>query len=74
MDKLRIILAEDHQTVREGVKLLVNSQSDMEVVGEASNGSEAIKAVQKLQPDIRREWRRLQGLTCTFAVSPGMRA
>lgn len=52
MEKLRIILAEDHETVREGIKLLVNSQSDMEVVGEAANGSAAIKAVQKLQPDI----------------------
>ena len=51
-DKLRIILAEDHETVREGIKLLVNSQPDMEVIGEASNGSAAIKAVQKLKPDI----------------------
>ena len=50
--KLRIILAEDHETVREGIKLLVNSQPDMEVIGEASNGSAAIKAVQKLKPDI----------------------
>jgi DNA-binding NarL/FixJ family response regulator len=50
--KLRIILAEDHETVREGIKLLVNSQPDMEVIGEASNGSAAIKAVQNLKPDI----------------------
>jgi DNA-binding NarL/FixJ family response regulator len=52
MDKLRIILAEDHQTVREGIKLLVNSQPDMEVIGEADNGGAAIKEVQKLAPDI----------------------
>lgn len=52
MDKLRIILAEDHETVREGIKLLVNSQPDMEVIAEAGNGEEAIKATQKLLPDI----------------------
>ena len=52
MEKLRIVLAEDHQTVREGIKLLVNSQPDMEVIGEADNGSAAIKEVQKLTPDV----------------------
>lgn len=50
--KLRVLLAEDHQTVREGVKLLVNAQPDMEVVGEASDGDEAIAEVQRLGPDI----------------------
>ena len=38
MNKLRILLAEDHETIRDGLKLLVNSQSDMEVVAEADNG------------------------------------
>lgn len=52
MSKLRIVLAEDHHTVREGIKLLVNSQSDMEVVGEAENGREAIKKAQNLAPDV----------------------
>mgnify|MGYP002779543532 FL=1 len=52
MSKLRIVLAEDHHTVREGIKLLVNSQTDMEVVGEAENGSEAIKKAQNLAPDV----------------------
>lgn len=52
MDKLRIILAEDHQTVREGIKLLVNAQPDMEVVGEADNGEAVIKLSQQLAPDI----------------------
>ena len=52
MGKLRILLAEDHLTVREGIKLLINSQSDMEVAGEVGNGSAAIKAAQKLLPDI----------------------
>lgn len=52
MNKLRILLAEDHETVREGIKLLVNAQTDMEVVGEASNGNLAIEQAQKLAPDV----------------------
>lgn len=51
-EKLRILLAEDHQTVREGIKLLVNAQPDMEVVGEASDGEMAIKEAARLDPDI----------------------
>ncbi|MBK8464771.1 MAG: response regulator transcription factor [Chloracidobacterium sp.] len=49
---IRILLAEDHQTVREGVKLLVNAQPDMEVVGEAGDGEIAIKEAERLAPDI----------------------
>ena len=51
-EKLRILLAEDHQTVREGIKLLVNSQSDMEVIGEAGDGELAIKMAAELRPDL----------------------
>ncbi len=50
--KLRILLAEDHLTVREGIKLLVNAQPDMEVVGEADNGEVAIKETDRLKPDM----------------------
>jgi DNA-binding NarL/FixJ family response regulator len=49
---LQILLVDDHEIVREGVKLLVNSQSDMKVVGEASNGEIAIKKTGELNPDI----------------------
>jgi len=51
-EKLRILIAEDHQTVREGVKLLVGAQPDMEVVGEAGDGDAAIKEAGRLKPDI----------------------
>jgi len=50
--KLKILIVEDHQTVREGVKLLVNAQSDMEVVGEAGDGEIALKEAERLKPDI----------------------
>lgn len=52
MEKLRIMLAEDHLTVREGIKLLINSQPDMKVIGEVGDGSAAVKEAQKLAPDI----------------------
>lgn len=52
MEKLRIMLAEDHQTVREGIKLLINSQPDMEVIGEADNGNAVITKARKMSPDI----------------------
>ena len=52
MSKLRIILADDHKIIREGLRLLVNSQADMEVVGEADNGRIAITLTHELQPDV----------------------
>jgi DNA-binding NarL/FixJ family response regulator len=52
MTKLRILLADDHQTVREGLKLIVNSQADMEVVGEAGDGRLAVARAMELLPDV----------------------
>ena len=52
MSKLRIMLADDHETVREGLKMIVNSQDDMEVVGFAADGSEAVTRAQELLPDV----------------------
>jgi DNA-binding NarL/FixJ family response regulator len=51
-EKLRILIAEDHKTVREGIKLLVNSQPDMEVIGEAGDGEAAITMFDELSPDV----------------------
>jgi DNA-binding NarL/FixJ family response regulator len=52
MTKLRIMLADDHETVREGLKMIVNAQDDMEVVGFASDGREAVAKAQELLPDV----------------------
>jgi len=52
MDKLKILIADDHALLRDGLKALVNDQPDMEVVGEADNGRIALEQARKLQPDI----------------------
>src|SRR4051794_23167560 len=50
--RIRILLADDHQMVRQGFKLILASQDDMEVVGEAGNGREAVEKVLALKPDV----------------------
>jgi two-component system, NarL family, response regulator DevR len=52
MKKTRILLVDDHDIVRLGLMTLLNDQPDMEVIGEASTAGEAVKAAQKLQPDV----------------------
>jgi DNA-binding NarL/FixJ family response regulator len=52
MTKLRIMLAEDHVTVREGLKMIVNAQDDMEVVALVGDGREAVAKAQELLPDV----------------------
>jgi DNA-binding NarL/FixJ family response regulator len=52
MVKIRVVLAEDHETVRHGLRLLINSQEDMEVVGEAADGAAAIACAEKLLPRV----------------------
>jgi len=52
MEKIKVLLAEDHKVVREGTRRLLESQSDLEVVGEASDGVEAVELAKKLKPEI----------------------
>jgi DNA-binding NarL/FixJ family response regulator len=52
MNEIRIIIAEDHKTVRKGLKFLIEAQKDMRVIGEANDGREAIQMTQELRPDV----------------------
>ncbi len=52
MDKIRVLLAEDHTIVRKGICEFVQREPDMEVVGEVGDGEEAVRMTAELQPDI----------------------
>jgi DNA-binding NarL/FixJ family response regulator len=52
MNKLRVMLADDHQIVREGLRRLIDGQPDMRVVGEAVNGKEVLTLARALKPDV----------------------
>jgi two-component system, NarL family, response regulator NreC len=52
MSKIRIVLADDHSVVRQGFRRILEAQTDMEIVGEASNGREALEIATKLSPDV----------------------
>ena len=52
MKRIRILLADDHAVVRQGFKMILAAQSDMEIVGEAANGREAVELAQQLSPDV----------------------
>jgi two-component system response regulator NreC len=49
---IRILLADDHSLVRQGFRAILSAQSDMQIVGEASNGLEAVEQAEKLKPDV----------------------
>lgn len=51
-DTIKIILADDHEIVRNGIKILLESEGDIDVVAEASDGEEAVKLVQSYSPDL----------------------
>jgi DNA-binding NarL/FixJ family response regulator len=52
MNKINVLLAEDHVIVREGLLALLNSEKDIKVVGEAENGHQAVELTRKLCPDV----------------------
>jgi DNA-binding NarL/FixJ family response regulator len=51
-DPLRVLLADDHVTVRHGLKLLIDGQPDMKVVSEASDGATAVQRAMEVKPDV----------------------
>ncbi len=50
--KIRVLLADDHNVFRTGLRMVINSQEDMEVIGEAGDGKEVVQAVISLRPDV----------------------
>src|SRR5919109_950759 len=52
MKRTRILLADDHAVVRQGFKMILSAQSDLEIVGEAANGREAVELAERLKPDV----------------------
>lgn len=50
--KIRVMCVEDHRIVREGIALIINHEDDMEVVGTASNGDEAVAVYKECHPDV----------------------
>lgn len=52
LNKIRVIIAEDHAVVREGTRQLLEREDDIEVAGEAPNGAEAVALAERLNPDV----------------------
>ncbi len=71
MKKIRVLIAEDHTIVRQGLSALLRSEPDIEVVGEASDGLEATELAKKTTPDVVLmdiAMRNLNGLDATRAI------
>jgi DNA-binding NarL/FixJ family response regulator len=52
MERISVILADDHNVVRQGLRVLLSAETDIEIVGEAENGREAVQLAKKLLPNV----------------------
>jgi DNA-binding NarL/FixJ family response regulator len=74
LDKIRVLIVDDHAILREGIRALLALQKDIEVIGEAGDGQEAIEQVRKLKPDVVLmdiAMPRLGGLEATTEITRG---
>ena len=75
LEPIRVIAADDHPLLRKGIASLVNAESDMMLVGEASTGVEAIKQFKQHRPDITLmdlQMPEMNGIDPTIAIRPGI--
>ncbi len=52
MNRLRVLIADDHEMIRRGIRAVLSSQKDIQIVGEASTGLQAIEQAERLSPDV----------------------
>ena len=74
MNKIRVLLADDHAVLRAGLKVLLSSEPDIEICGEAANGDEAVARALELRPDVvvmdlRMSGAELDGIDATRAIT-----
>ena len=75
MSRIRVLLAEDHETVRDGLRLLLETRDDIEVVGDAADGRIAIERVKELRPDVAVldiSMPNMNGLAATRAIKEAL--
>lgn len=68
MSSIRIVLADDHPVVREGLRGMLSGQPDFKVVGEAESGAEAVVLAEQLQPDVILMDLRMPGMDGVAAI------
>jgi len=76
-DKISVLLVDDHQIWREGLRLIINSYGDIEVIGEVDAGDEALRCVVELKPDVVLldvNIPRINGIQVTSRLSKGSHA
>ena len=75
MNRIRVLLAEDHATVRQGLRLLLESRAEIEVVADAANGRQALERAKALRPDVvilDLSMPEMNGLAATKAIKEAL--